>query len=118
MISWENRYAVFGVGAILVLIIVAWLPVYVSRQYNSPPREAKYIRRVYATHTVAQKFENYHTISAFAVALRGYDTYPGTLFVLDEQGLELGRAQLQLTPEDQWVHISLDPPVILSCGFN
>jgi len=112
MISWENRYAVFGVGAILVLIIVAWLPVYVSRQYNSPPEEEKYIRRVYATHTVAQKFENYHTISAFAVALRGYDTYPGTLFVLDEQGLELGRAQFQLTPEDQWVHISLDPPVI------
>lgn len=112
MISWKNRYAVFGVGTTLVLIIMAWLPVYVSRQYNSPPAEAKYIRRVYATHTVAQKFENYHTISAFAVALRGYDTYPGTLFVLDEQGLELGRAQFQLTPKDQWVHISLDPPVI------
>ncbi len=112
MISWKNKYTVFGVGAILVLITVAWLPVYVSRQYNSPPAEAKYIRRIYAAHTVAQKFENYHTISAFAVALRGYDTYLGTLFVLDEQGLELGRAQFQLTPEDQWVRVSLYPPVI------
>ncbi len=98
-------------GVVVGLILVALLPVHALRQYNTPHSNLKYIRRVFEDNTVGQKINSQQFVSEIRINVRGNDNYPGIIFLSDEQGTKRGEANIDVTPEGQWVSIPLNPPL-------
>ena len=102
MKTLSQRY--IGGGLLFLLLCVGLVPVSLLRVQNAPKEDAKYIRRIYGNHTVGQVFHHeYYSIHTLAVLVRAEDSHIGTLIVRDTHGQALGRQDMALTSEDQWV---------------
>ena len=98
-------YAVWGI--LIVVFVAAFFPINVLRVQDAPKEDAKYIRRIYGNHTVGQVFHHdYYGISKLAVLVRADAPHPATLIVRNAAGDELGRKDVALTLEDQWVEFT------------
>lgn len=103
----SNR-AYIGVGLMFFLLCIGLIPVSLLRAQNTPKEDAKYIRRIYADHTVGQVFRHgYYSIRTLAVLVRSDVPHSETIIVRDAKRQELARKVVVLTLEDRWVQFSL-----------
>ena len=104
-----NKYIrIYGVWGILVAVfVVAFFPISVLRVQDAPKEDAKYVRRIYDNHAVGQVFHHdYYSISKLAVLVRADAPHSATLIAKNSEGKELGRENIELTTEDQWVEFT------------
>lgn len=108
MAAYSKRIHIYSIcGILIALFIVASFPISVSRVQNNPKEDARYIRRIYDNHTVGQVFRHeYYSISKLAVLVRADTPHSAMLVVKNAQEEELGRKNIALTPQDQWVEFT------------
>lgn len=103
-----NKPAIFWVIVAVSILILAWVPVFSVDLYNPAKEEAKYIRRIFADHSVGQTINTEHPIDAVEILLRSQHPQTSTLIVMNQQGRTLAHKKVSLTAEDQWQRIVFD----------
>ncbi|MCE9643417.1 MAG: hypothetical protein K8Q97_03850 [Candidatus Andersenbacteria bacterium] len=108
MAGYSKHIRIYGVWGILVVVFVAaFFPISVLRVQDAPKEDEKYVRRIYDNHTVGQVFRHdYYSISKLAVLVRADAPHSATLIARNGEGKEVGRENIDLTTEDQWVEFT------------
>lgn len=96
---------------LLAFLLLAWVPVYVTHQYNPPKEETKYVRPVFGMHTVSQSFRTEQPISAWEVPVRSEQTQTVLVQLLDEHGTMQREQETTLSKNDQWIRFRLSTPL-------
>lgn len=96
---------VWVVAIVAIALIASWLPTNYTHRSLLPTDDQKFIRRVYAEHTVGQTFHTKFETSTLRILVRGYQPARQTLRA-EVAGQNIPVA-ISLTEQDQWISIPL-----------
>ena len=109
MVNTEKRSKAVWVILLLVLLTASWVPVNYIHRSLFPTDDPKYIRRVYAEHTVGQAFHTKYETNSIRIIVRG--SHPSTQTLHAALGEQSTSTSVHLTEEDQWVALKLESPL-------
>lgn len=97
-----------GLGILsAIAVIAAIFPTEYVHRSLSASEDPKYIRRVYAEHSVGQTFHAKYPVDTIRILVRGY--HPASIMLHSAVAGQTQAIPIALTEQDQWVDIPLEP---------